>query len=164
MNATDTGNDDRGHFGTDDSAQESGDVLVDGIDDGRNMGHLDEDHQHGPTDGQYFMVFWVLVVITAFEVSTYWWDDWFGDTDGVRYAATAVLFTLMAVKFVMIAGIFMHLKFDPKLLRRVFVFGLLLATIVYLVTLSTLNFWTDSGNPWFNNPPPPITPITQPEG
>ena len=181
MSSTDTQTDDSGHFGQ--SVDDTGGALQDavspvdettaagapeasdgGADDGRGMGHLDPAHEHGPTDGQYFTVFWILLGLTVLEVSTYWWPDWFGDTDAVRYVATTVLFALMFIKFVMIAGIFMHLKFDPKILRRVFIFGVLFALAIYLIALSSMNFWTDSGIPWFNDPPPAIVTTTVPEG
>ena len=42
--------------------------------------HTDEVHTHGPSDQQYFKIFWILVVLTALEVSTHWWEDWFGET------------------------------------------------------------------------------------
>jgi cytochrome c oxidase subunit 4 len=132
--------------------------------DGRHMGHLDEGHTHGPTDGQYFGIFWVLFAITVLEVSTYFWESWFGETDAVRRTGVAVLLILMLVKFVMIAGYFMHLKFDAALLRRTFIFGLLVAMAVYTVAMTVMNIWTDNGNPWFDDPPPAITTTTVAEG
>lgn len=60
----------------------------------------------------------------------------------------------------MIAGFFMHLKFDSPLLRRTFIAGLLVALAVYTVTLTAMHIWTDSGNPWFNDPPPAVTTTT----
>jgi cytochrome c oxidase subunit 4 len=157
--STDTG--DAGHFGHQDPAAPS----AGGGDDGRNMGHLDEDHTHGPTDGQYFLIFWILVAITALEVSTYFWESWFGETDTVRRIGVAVLLTLMVVKFVLIAGYFMHLKFDSDLLRRTFLFGLIIAVAVYTVALSVMNIWTDNGNPFFDDPPPaPSVTVPEDEG
>jgi cytochrome c oxidase subunit IV len=169
---TETETTDRGHFGlgTDEPTEVAAPEVATpeptegGADDGRGMGNLDDGHQHGPTDGQYFMLFWVLLALTALEVSTYWWDDWFGDTDAVRYAATTVLFILMSIKFVAIAGVFMHLKFDAAILRRTFVFGLILGVAVYCIALTAMNFWTYSGTPFFDDPPPEITTTTLAEG
>ena len=164
---------DAGHFGRqepgaeDRAAEEPGaeepGAEVDG-DDGRHMGHLDEGHTHGPTEGQYFTIFWVLFGITALEVSTYFWEDWFGDSDAVRQFGVAVLLTLMVIKFVMIAGYFMHLRFDAPLLRRTFIFGLVVALAVYTVALTVMNIWTDNGNPWIDAPPPEVTTTTVAEG
>ena len=158
-----------------DDAPERTDVPVStadagGTDDGRHMGHLDEGHTHGPTDSKYFMIFWVLVGITVLEVTTFWWEDWFGQggwkvapDDTVRGFGVVLLLILMTIKFVLIAGFFMHLKFDSRLLRRAFVFGLGLALAVYIITLTSMNFWTGNGNGWFDDPPPPITATSVPD-
>ncbi|MFV0316966.1 MAG: cytochrome C oxidase subunit IV family protein [Microthrixaceae bacterium] len=133
------------------------------IDDGRNMGHLDKGHAHGPTDGQYFQIFWVLFALTALEVSTYFWEDWLGEGDVVRRVGVGVLLVIMLIKFTMIAGIFMHLRFDAALLRRVFIFGLVVALAIYTIMLTSMNIWTDNGNPWMDDIPPPVTTTTVPE-
>ncbi len=101
-----------GHFGRQDPDADGGDDV-----DHRHMGHLDAGHTHGPTDGQYFGIFAVLFVLTALEVSTYFWESWFGESDVVRRIGVAVLLTLMVIKFTMIVGYFMHLRFDTALLR-----------------------------------------------
>ncbi|MHB1140002.1 MAG: cytochrome C oxidase subunit IV family protein [Microthrixaceae bacterium] len=126
-------------------------AVVSNVDDDSPV-HPGEHHSHGPTDGQYFIIFWVLVVLTALEVSTYWWEDWFGEA--AHKIAVPLLIVLMIVKFFLVALYFMHLKFDPKLMKRIFYFGMLLAIIVYGAALSAMNFWTDSGNTHFNDPPP----------
>src|SRR6188472_124400 len=88
-----------------------------------------EHHAH-PTDSTYWMVGGVLAALTLLEVTTYWWpDDW-------HKVTFWLLIVLMSIKFVMVALYFMHLKFDPKLLKRTFFFGLFLALAVYLVMLS----------------------------
>lgn len=114
--------------------------------------HPGEHHDHGPTDKQYFTIFWVLVVLTALEVSTEWWTDWFGE--GSRKIAVPVLIILMVIKFFLVALYFMHLKFDNAILKRTFYFGMILAIVVYTIALSAMNFWEDSGSTRFNDPPP----------
>src|SRR4051794_2806290 len=85
----------------------------------------DEGHDH-PSDLTYVKVGALLAVLTALEVSTYWWPTRF-------HKATAVLLiVMMIIKFGTVAGYFMHLKFDSKVLRNVFVSGLVLAVGVYL--------------------------------
>jgi cytochrome c oxidase subunit 4 len=111
-----------------------------------------EQHTHGPTDRKYFEIFFILVGLTALEVSTYWWEDWFGET--AHKVAVPVLIFLMIVKFFLVALYFMHLKFDSSLLKRTFYFGMVLAIVVYGVAMTSMNFWTDSGNTNFNDPPP----------
>ena len=54
-----------------------------------------EDH-HGPTDKQFFMIFWVLVVLTALEVSTEWWDEWFGESSR-KIAVPLLIFNTFSV-------------------------------------------------------------------
>ena len=120
--------------------------------------HPGEHHDHGPSDRQYFIIFWVLVAITALEVSTYWWDDIF-NADTKKIAVPALLI-MMVVKFFLVALFFMHLKFDRPILRRIFWSGLLLAIAVYVVALSAMNFWQDSGTVQFNDPPPNVSPPT----
>ena len=110
--------------------------------------HPGEAHSHGPSDRTYFKVFWVLVVLTTLEVSTEWWPE---DT---RNIAVPVLLFLMVVKFFLVALYFMHLKYDPRMLKRIFYTGMLFAIFVYAVALTAMNFWTDSGNPRYDDPPP----------
>lgn len=110
--------------------------------------HPGEHHDHGPTDRQYFQIFIILVVLTALEVSTEWWPE------DSRNIAVPVLIFLMVVKFFLVALWFMHLKWDPKLLKRTFYSGMVIAIAVYVVALSAMNFWTNSGADGFNDPPP----------
>ena len=121
--------------------------------------HPGEHHDHGPSDAFYFKIFWILVAITALEVSTYFWDSWFGRTD-TYLIAYPMLVILMLVKFGLIASFFMHLRFDRRILTRIFYFGLALALAVYIVALSVMNIWTDNGNTRFNDPPPNAQPTT----
>lgn len=110
-----------------------------------------EHHTHGPTDAQYFKVFFLLVALTALEVSTYWWDDIFNaDTKKI---AVPVLIALMVIKFFLVALYFMHLKYDSPLLKRTFYVGMIVAIFVYVVALTVMNFWSDSGTTEFNDPP-----------
>ncbi len=135
------------------------------IHDDRHMGHLDAGHTHGPTDNQYFTVFWVLLGLTALEVSTYFWESWFGEGDVVRRVGVAVLLTIMVIKFALIAGFFMHLRFDAALVKRVFTFGLGVALVIYLIAMTSMNMWTDNGHQRFDDPPPEVTTTTlAPEG
>lgn len=121
--------------------------------------HPGEHHTHGPSNSTYFRVFFVLVAITLLEVSTYFWDSWFGRTD-TSMVAYPVLIVLMVIKFGLIASFFMHLRFDSRMLTRIFYFGIVVAFVVYAAALATMNIFTDNGNPWFNDPPPEVTTTT----
>ena len=93
-------------------------------------------HDH-PSDGKYVKIAIILSVITAAEVSTYFWKS---AGTGVL---VAVLFPMMIAKFAIVTGYFMHLKYDNPLFKRVFVFGLFLAIGVYTVALFAFEFWDD---------------------
>lgn len=96
-----------------------------------------QDHAHHPTERQYWVVFVALAVLTAIEVA---WSYL-----GVEGAALVVpLLAMMAVKFLLVAGAFMHLYFDLKILNGrlfswAFGFALLLAVIVYFVVFAAFD-------------------------
>jgi cytochrome c oxidase subunit 4 len=93
-------------------------------------------HQH-PTDKQYVGIALFLGVLTAFEVATYFIED---ASTGLL---VGLLFPMMIIKFAVVCGYFMHLKFDNPMFRRVFVFGLVLAVIVYAgIMMTAMEFWS----------------------
>ncbi len=94
-------------------------------------------HDH-PTDAKYVKIAIILAVITAAEVSTYFWKS------AGTGMLVIVLFPMMIAKFAIVTGYFMHLKYDNPLFKRVFVFGLMLATVVYMVALFTFAYFDDS--------------------
>jgi cytochrome c oxidase subunit 4 len=68
----------------------------------------------------------VLGVLTAVEVGLYY----------VKGSLTYIpLLFLMLLKFVIVAGFFMHLRFDSPLFRRLFAMGLGMAAFIYTVLL-----------------------------
>lgn len=97
----------------------------------------DVEHVDHPTEGKYWRIFWLLFAITAVEVALFYWS-----IPGVNLnnAALGVLATL---KFVIVVGYFMHLKFDARILRRLFVGGLVLAVLVYIAYLTTMGVFID---------------------
>ncbi len=106
------------------------------------------EHDHG--DGIFWQVGLILAVLTALEVTTYWWEDWWGVQTRI---INQVLIVMMLIKFMLIAMYFMHLKWDPKLLRRLFFGGFLLSAACYAAALSASLYWFDSGNKVVNDPP-----------
>jgi cytochrome c oxidase subunit 4 len=82
------------------------------------------EHAH-PGFPTYIKIAVILTVITAVEVAVYY-------VDAVRPAIVPLLLTLSIVKFALVVGYFMHLKFDPRLLTGLFVFGLSIALAVFL--------------------------------
>jgi cytochrome c oxidase subunit 4 len=87
-----------------------------------------------PTDLTYIKVAIVLAVLTALEVSTYFMDL-------SHSALLAMLLPLMVVKFGIVAGFFMHLKFDAPIFTRMFGAGLAFAIGVYIVMLTAFRLW-----------------------
>jgi cytochrome c oxidase subunit 4 len=57
------------------------------------------------------------------------------------------LLVMMVVKFAMVAGWFMHLRFDSNLFTRLFVSGIVLAVVVYIAMLATFQYFSTEGRP-----------------
>ena len=91
------------------------------------------DAAHGhPSVLRYVAVAVILAVITAIEVGLYY-------TTLSGPLLVSMLLFLAFVKFAMVAAYFMHLRFDGRLLRRLFVTGIILALSVYTIALLTLH-------------------------
>ncbi len=82
---------------------------------------------HGPTPGQYVQIFGVLFALTAMEIGASYID--------VGGLFLPILLVLMTIKFIMVAGWFMHLKYDIKTYTAFMVGGLALAMGLYSVVL-----------------------------
>ncbi len=93
-------------------------------------------HDH-PSDLMYVKIALFLGVLTALEVGTYFIQD------ASTTLLVVILFPMMFVKFAVVTGYFMHLKYDNPIFKRVFVFGLVLATVVYMIALFAFEFWDD---------------------
>ena len=100
------------------------------------------DHVDHPSDLLYVKVALMLGALTALEVATYFWEDIFGSKPSTM-ALVLTLFPMMIIKFVTVIFYFMHLKYDNPLFKRVFLFGLILAVIVFLIALTAFEFWDD---------------------
>ena len=97
----------------------------------------DHPGEHGihPVEKQYMIVAAVLAVLTAIEVAISYAKR-LGD------ASAPLLLALAAAKFFLVASYFMHLKFDNRILRRVFLTGMVLAVFVYGAVFLTLGIFT----------------------
>lgn len=94
-----------------------------------DVGQPDARHAH-PSDAFYIKVAVVLSIITAFEVVLYYRD--------LGAANNYALLVLSGIKFVAVVAFFMHLRFDNRILRRLFIGGFVLAVGVYIAYLLTL--------------------------
>jgi len=100
--------------------------------------HGDDAHGAHPTEGQYWIVFVALAVLTAVEVG---WS--FIGLEGV--ALVLPLIVMMVVKFLLVGGAFMHLYFDTKIPKggtfvALFAIGLILALMVFAATISAFEW------------------------
>ena len=103
-------------------------------------------HEHGhPTAGVYAKVGLVLFVLTALEVGLY--EVTYGSHAGPSAEAikpffVPLLLLMSAAKFALVAMFYMHLKQDHKLFSGVFVFPLIIATVVIvsLIILMAYHF------------------------
>ncbi|HEX2192990.1 MAG TPA: cytochrome C oxidase subunit IV family protein [Acidimicrobiales bacterium] len=92
------------------------------------------DHAH-PTELAYIKVALILAVVTLIEVAVYY-------VPSIEGALVPILLTLSLIKFVLVVLWFMHLRFDSRIFRRLFVTGVILAIFVYLIVLTTFHVWT----------------------
>ena len=96
-------------------------------------GHDDHDEHAGhPSEATYVKIALILATVTAAEVGLYY------KSLSSTAANNAVLLVMAAAKFIIVAAYFMHLKFDNKILRRLFITGFVLATFCYIAYLLTL--------------------------
>lgn len=101
---------------------------------------VDTEHRVGhATDKLFVQIALLLAGVTAVEVA--WSYIPWGDSSAAVWLENGGLIVMMLFKFYIVASIFMHLKWDSKLLTGVFYFGLALAVIVYLIMLTTFRYW-----------------------
>jgi cytochrome c oxidase subunit 4 len=93
--------------------------------------HAPGEHSH-PGPGEYVRIAVILAIVTAIEVIAYYISAL------PHPALIAILLVMMVLKFSLVVLWFMHLRFDSRLFRRLFVTGIILAAVIYTVVLSTL--------------------------
>jgi cytochrome c oxidase subunit 4 len=93
----------------------------------------DVELEHHPGPGRYVMVAIILAIVTLAEVAIYY-------ISSLKDILVPLLVVFSFFKFVLVALYFMHLKFDSRIFRRLFVTGIILAFFVFTVVLGTF-FW-----------------------
>jgi hypothetical protein len=78
-----------------------------------------------------------LALITGLEVATYWVAE---DVKHTALFAVALLF-MAAVKFFFVASVFMHLRYDRKILTWALYSGVVLALLVYVAIMTVFRIW-----------------------
>lgn len=97
-------------------------------------GHTEHAHDEGHKPNIFYIkVAVALAVVTGVEVALYYLDL------GKLYLP--ILLILMAIKFLTVVSLFMHLKYDNKMFSLLFYSGLILAILVYVAALFTFRFF-----------------------
>jgi cytochrome c oxidase subunit 4 len=99
--------------------------------------HTAHDAGHGvhPSERKYVVIAIFLAAITGIEVALYYTSLSQGVTNGL-------LLFFAAIKFSTVVMYFMHLKFDNRILTRLFVSGFILATFCYVTVLGMFGVLT----------------------
>ena len=99
----------------------------------------EEELAHHPSPRKYVTIAVILAIVTAIEVAIYYIPA-IADRQGLLITS---LLVFALIKFVMVGGYFMHLKYDSPIFRRFFITGLILALVVFGVVLAY--FFTHGG-------------------
>lgn len=92
------------------------------------------EHDTHPTPGQYWKIAAFLAAVTGIEVTMYYIDRQLE----LGFLNAAILIALSAVKFLVVVGWFMHVRFEKPIISRFFTAGFVLACALYLVVLAAL--------------------------
>jgi cytochrome c oxidase subunit IV len=96
---------------------------------GHHGAHHHEEHAHaGPK------LYWIFAAILCVITFCEWFI--FKQKDSLGISNSLMIYTLLAlslVKFIMVCGWYMHLRFDNKMLTKIFVFSGLLAMGVFAI-------------------------------
>jgi cytochrome c oxidase subunit 4 len=90
------------------------------------------EHAH-PGFSTYIKIAIILTIITSVEVAVYY-------VDALRPILIPALVVMSVAKFAMVVAYFMHLKFDPRLLTGLFVFGLGIAFAVFIGLAALIHY------------------------
>jgi cytochrome c oxidase subunit 4 len=93
---------------------------------------VDGGHSH-PTEMDYIKIAIILSIITAVEVLIYY-------IEALESILVPALIIMSAVKFLMVIGYFMHLKFDDRRLGWIFISGLGMALAIFIVLVIIMRF------------------------
>ena len=86
-------------------------------------------HSH-PRPKDYWLIAFILGVITAAEVAVTYWS-------ALDRFIAPILIVMSVLKFVIVVAYFMHLKFEAKIYRNLFVIGIVAAPLLFGAVLFT---------------------------
>jgi cytochrome c oxidase subunit 4 len=106
------------------------------------MEHATNEHGHveHASVRTYLGVAAALGIITAVEVMVFY-------IEALHPVLVPILLTLSAAKFVLVVGFFMHLKYDARLFRGLFVGPLAVAIAIILAMLALYGVFSGGGAP-----------------
>lgn len=91
----------------------------------------DTSHTAHPTPLLYVKIAVLLAILTGIEVALFYLED------AIGAIAIPLLVVLAFLKFVIVIGYYMHLRYEKPFLSRFFSAGFVLAILVYAVVLGT---------------------------
>ncbi len=91
----------------------------------------DTTHAAHPTPLLYVKIAVLLAILTGIEVALFYLED------AVGPLVVPFLIILAFLKFVIVIGYYMHLRYEKPFLSRFFSAGFVLAILVYAVVLGT---------------------------
>lgn len=80
-------------------------------------------HEEHASPKTYVQIAVLLTIITALEVATYY-------VHIPRHILIPLLIVMSAAKFFVVVGWYMHLKYDARIFRRLFLAGLTLGAVI----------------------------------
>lgn len=95
--------------------------------------HAHDEHAGHPTLEAYVRIAIMLAIITGVEVAIYY-------IPALQGVLIPLLVGLSAIKFVVVVGYFMHLKFDDKLLTGIFGAALIISIIMFIALWAVMHF------------------------
>ncbi len=93
-----------------------------------------EQHPAHPTPAQYWKIGVLLAVLTAVEVAMFYINN----ALDLQYFNSIILLSLAGLKFVIVVGWYMHLRYEESTLSRFFSAGFILAISLYTLVLTAL--------------------------
>ena len=89
-------------------------------------------HRAHPTPAMYWGIALFLAIVTAIEVAVPY-------TSALDPVSVPLLIVLASIKFGTVVAFFMHLRYDKKLYRTLFLFGVIGVVPLFLVVLLTMH-------------------------
>jgi cytochrome c oxidase subunit 4 len=89
-------------------------------------------HRAHPTPRVYWLIALFLAVVTAVEIAV-------PSISALDPVKVPLLWALAALKFGTVVGFFMHLRYDKKLYRTLFLFGVIGVFPLFIVMLLSLD-------------------------